>query len=90
MSNIDILYIKILLQKISLFSIDATEERGEIGRMINHSRRVNNISPRLIDMNGTPRLFFIAKRDVAEGEELLYDYGDSSPSAVKAHPWLLD
>ena len=36
-----------------------------------------------------PRLIFVAKRNIEEEEELLFDYGDSSKEAIKEHPWLL-
>ena len=70
------------------FSIDATEDKGQIARMINHSKKALNMIPQLVDIQGSPRVCFFAKRVLAIGEEILYDYGDSSPSAVKAHPWL--
>ena len=35
-----------------------------------------------------PRLILIAKTEVGDGEELLYDYGDRSKESLKAHPWL--
>ena len=56
--------------------------------MINHSKKVFNVTPQLIDFQGTPRVCFITKRAIATGEEIFYDYGHSSSSAIKAHPWL--
>lgn len=58
--------------------------------MINHSRKIPNIIPKLFDISGKPHVCFFTMRDIAEGEELLYDYGDTSATAVKAHPWLLE
>lgn len=58
--------------------------------MINHSRNKAhcNINPQLKVINKMPKICFFAKRSISVGEELLYDYGDRSPSSIKAYPWL--
>ena len=58
--------------------------------MINHSKKTPNIIPRLVNVHGTPHVFFYTKMPIAAEEELLYDYGDHSSSAKKAHPWLAE
>ena len=35
-----------------------------------------------------PRLVFYAKRDIAAGEQLFFDYGDRDAKHLKDHPWL--
>ena len=40
-------------------------------------------------LGNTPRLILVAKHDIEEETELLYDYGDRSKQSVKDHPWLL-
>ena len=35
-----------------------------------------------------PYLCLISARDIREGEELQYDYGERSQKVVKMHPWL--
>jgi histone-lysine N-methyltransferase SETD8 len=47
-----------------------------------------NLQTKTVMFKGTPRLILIAKREVAAGEELLYDYGDRSKQSLEAHPWL--
>ncbi|CDJ31562.1 SET domain-containing protein, putative [Eimeria mitis] len=74
-------------------SIDATEERIEFGpaRLINHSRKNPNLKPKAEAVDGDAndlRLFFVALRDIHEGEELLVDYGERDPEALKQNPWL--
>ncbi|OEH78141.1 set domain-containing protein [Cyclospora cayetanensis] len=74
-------------------SIDATEERLEFGpaRLINHSRKNPNLKPKAEALDGDSndlRLFFVALRDIDEGEELLVDYGERDPEALKQNPWL--
>lgn len=69
------------------FSVDATDESGRLGRLINHSRN-GNCHTKLIDIKGRPYLILVASRDVKDGEELLYDYGDRRKSSIAAHPWL--
>lgn len=68
-------------------SVDATKETGRMGRLINHSKS-GNCQTKLHDINGVPHLILVASRDIDEGEELLYDYGDRSKASIAAHPWL--
>ncbi|XP_034457911.1 N-lysine methyltransferase KMT5A-A [Hippoglossus hippoglossus] len=69
------------------YCVDATKESGRMGRLINHSKN-GNCQTKLHDINGVPHLILVASRDVDEGEELLYDYGDRSKASIAAHPWL--
>uniref|UniRef100_A0A674A9K2 [histone H4]-lysine(20) N-methyltransferase n=1 Tax=Salmo trutta TaxID=8032 RepID=A0A674A9K2_SALTR len=69
------------------YCVDATKETGRMGRLINHSKN-GNCQTKLHDINGMPHLILVASRDVDEGEELLYDYGDRSKASIAAHPWL--
>ncbi|KAF3849242.1 hypothetical protein F7725_015739 [Dissostichus mawsoni] len=69
------------------YIVDATKESGRMGRLINHSK-IGNCQTKLHEINGVPHLIFVASRDVDEGEELLYDYGDRSKASIAAHPWL--
>eukprot|EP00741_Cyanophora_paradoxa_P021329 tig00021348_g20588.t1 len=76
------------------------DERGifgppGFGRIINHSRTKPNLCTRALMVPGTgdkpdmPRLFLFAIRDIDEGEELLFDYGDRDGKSVQNNPWLL-
>lgn len=67
--------------------MDATEESGRMGRLINHSRNGNLIT-KVVEVKGAPRLILIAKRDIDVSEELTYDYGDRSRESLRHHPWL--
>jgi len=69
------------------YCVDATIETGRRGRLINHSRNGNLIT-KVVEVKGTPRLIFIAKRDIDINEELTYDYGDRSRESLRHHPWL--
>ena len=69
-------------------SVDATAESPYLGRLLNHSRLDNNCQTKVVDINNRPFLILVASRDIKQGEELLYDYGDRSKDAVEAHPWL--
>ncbi|KAK9173260.1 SET domain protein [Cryptosporidium meleagridis] len=74
------------------YCIDATEERLEFGpgRLINHSRKSPNIITKVLMIENTPRLFFVSKRDIMCGEELLFDYGDNNPISTLHNPWLVN
>ncbi|KAK5852244.1 hypothetical protein PBY51_023729 [Eleginops maclovinus] len=69
------------------YCVDATKESGRMGRLINHSK-IGNCQTKLHEINGVPHLILVASRDIDEGEELLYDYGDRSKASIAAHPWL--
>ncbi|CAH0548989.1 unnamed protein product [Brassicogethes aeneus] len=69
------------------YCIDATAESGKLGRLVNHSR-FGNLATRTIMLGSKPRLVLIAKDDIKEGQEVLYDYGDRSKESLKHHPWL--
>lgn len=71
------------------YCVDATKETGRMGRLINHSKN-GNCQTKLHDIKGVPHLILVASRDIDEGEELLYDYGDRSKASIAAHPWLKD
>ncbi|KAL6616142.1 hypothetical protein ACP70R_038412 [Stipagrostis hirtigluma subsp. patula] len=59
-------------------NIDATKV-GNVARFINHSCDGGNLQPVLVRSSGSllPRLCFFAARDIAEGEELTFSYGDA-------------
>ncbi|KAB7494773.1 Histone-lysine N-methyltransferase pr-set7 [Armadillidium nasatum] len=67
--------------------IDATEESGYLGRLVNHSRN-GNLVTKAVEVQGKPHLILMAKKDLEEGTEILYDYGDRSKQSLEAHPWL--
>ena len=58
--------------------VNATEEDGSMGCLINHSRSFKNIKPVLKVEQGKPIIKFISLRQIAKDEELLYDYSDWS------------
>ncbi|XP_063719128.1 N-lysine methyltransferase KMT5A-B-like [Symsagittifera roscoffensis] len=72
------------------YCIDATKELESFGygRLLNHSRKHPNCRTKAIWVKGEPKLILIANRTINEGEELLYDYGDRSKTAIENHPWL--
>ncbi|KAK9532242.1 hypothetical protein VZT92_009638 [Zoarces viviparus] len=69
------------------YCVDATGETDRMGRLINHSK-TGNCQTKLHDIGGVPHLILVASRDINDGEELLYDYGDRSKASIAAHPWL--
>lgn len=63
-------------------NIDATRI-GNIARFINHSCDGGNLSTTLVRSSGSilPRLCFFASKDIKEGEELAFSYGE-----IRARP----
>jgi len=50
------------------FSMDATEETGRLGRLINHNIAMSNLKLKAVDLgDGTPRVAMYAKRDIEPG-----------------------
>ena len=71
------------------YCIDATHENGRYGRLINHSKSLQNLTPKIIKRpSGELKLYFVAKMNIAANSELYYDYHDNRPSILAAHPWL--
>lgn len=68
----------ILIQNTFHFlSIDATEPDGRLCRLVNDSIKPNCVMKKIVH-NSLPCLHLIALRDIMEGEELRYDYGDKN------------
>ncbi|KAI6230394.1 [Histone H4]-lysine(20) N-methyltransferase [Aphelenchoides fujianensis] len=70
--------------------VDATAESPHKCRLLNHSVARPNLRPRLVEVDHSVRICFFAIRDIGEGEELLFDYGDRSPTNIADNPWLRD
>lgn len=68
-------------------SIDATAESGRLGRLVNHSR-FGNLLTKTVMVKNKPHLILVARNDIPEGQEVLYDYGDRSKESLMHHPWL--
>ena len=69
-------------------SIDATKDDGSFGRLINHSKKAANVTPKVLEVRGIPSLYFEAMQDITSGEEILCDYNDTRKITIKHHPWL--
>jgi hypothetical protein len=74
--NSDISYAFSLSDLYEGFHIDASK-KGNATRYINHtSKKFSNIHASAAYLRGVPYIFFIGKRKISKGEELMYDYGD--------------
>ena len=72
------------------WGVDATEEDGSMGCLINYSKNFKNIKPVLKVEQGKPIIKFILLRQIAKDEELLYDYSDWSQVSKNFFPWLMN
>lgn len=68
--------------------IDATEETGRLGRLLNHSLVDQNCVPKKIIVANQPRVVFLATKKILAGQEILYDYGERRKHTIKQFPWL--
>ena len=59
---------------LSIDSIDATDDDGSLGRLVNDSL-FPNAKMKLIVTYNEPHLCLFAERDINKGEEILYRYG---------------
>ncbi|XP_058981330.1 histone-lysine N-methyltransferase PR-Set7-like [Musca domestica] len=80
-------YMYYFKHKNQQYCIDATEDTGKLGRLVNHSRN-GNLVTKIVVVKQKPHLVLIAKDDIEAGEELCYDYGDRSKESLLHHPWL--
>lgn len=60
--------------------VDAEDEHRSLWtRFVNHASPPNdNVAPKSVheSWDGKPKVWFVAKRDIAPGEEICFDYGD--------------
>ena len=70
------------------FSVDATAESRNLGRLVNHSRLRANLHAEVITVLGGPRIILHAKHNIKAGTELLLDYGDRNKDSLEQYPWL--
>ncbi|KNA01880.1 hypothetical protein PVNG_02956 [Plasmodium vivax North Korean] len=84
------------------YCIDGTEENIDaainskdkkyflrsFARLVNHSKKNSNLIPKVLTVASLPRLFFVAARNIKEGEELLIDYGERDREIIKNNEWL--
>lgn len=62
----------------SHFSIDASKEDGSLGRLVNDDYKSPNCKIKKIGVGGKPHLCLFSIKDIASGEEITYNYGDSN------------
>ncbi|XP_046367755.2 N-lysine methyltransferase KMT5A-like [Haliotis rufescens] len=66
-----------IIHRSTRFWVDASDEDGSYGRLINDEWRIPNIRSRTIFVDGEPHVSFFALRSIIAGEEIHYDYGGS-------------
>ncbi len=59
------------------FSVDAAQDDGSLGRLVNDDHINPNSRMKTISVDGKPHLCLFATRSIYPGEEITYDYGDS-------------
>lgn len=71
-------------------SIDATSKvyAERKGRYANHSKKNANVATRSILVDNTPRLYFMALKDIVQGDEIMYDYNEQDRISLKVNAWL--
>ena len=72
------------------YAIDAQSENNTYGRLINHSKKKNNVKPVVFVYKKVPKIVLVAKRNIEKDEEILFDYGENDKQIIKANPWLND
>ena len=64
--------------------VDAAEDDGSLGRLINHSRLHPNIKPTIwVDSENKLRVLMKTTEAIAPGRELLFDYGSGYTEKVE-------
>lgn len=62
-------------------SIDASKENKTLGRIVNDDHINPNCEMKKVEYEGTPHLCLFALKEIALGEEITFNYGNSS------YPW---
>ncbi|XP_041864344.1 N-lysine methyltransferase KMT5A-A-like isoform X2 [Melanotaenia boesemani] len=57
--------------------VDAAKEDGSLGRLVNDDDKNPNSKMKVIRVDGRPHLCLFALKNIAVGEEITYNYGDS-------------
>ena len=70
------------------FSLDATNDDGRSGHLINHSKLARNLVPNVMEASDGPHIVFVAAKNILANQEVLYDYGERNPQIIQNHPWL--
>ena len=68
--------------------MDATQEDGSFGRLINHDKLDSNLLMKVMVVAGTPQIVFFASKDICAGSELVYDYGERRKEVLEGLQWL--
>ena len=71
------------------YCIDATQDDGSIGRLINHPFTADGVNCvcKIIETQ-PPKLYIIADRYIEPGEQIAYEYGDNRKKQKVAFPFL--
>lgn len=69
--------------------VDATEDNGLLGRLVNHSARHDNVKPQRRIINGKLHILLIAKVDISAGKEVTFNYGDKNSTLPDCVPGCL-
>ena len=70
------------------WAVDATEDDGSYGRLINHSALDPNVVMKTFVSDNAPVIIFMALKDIPVGQEIQYVYGESRKDVWKQNPWL--
>ncbi|MEQ2260013.1 hypothetical protein XENORESO_019744 [Xenotaenia resolanae] len=60
-----------------LWCVDAAKEDGSLGRLVNDDDISPNAKMKYLTVQGKPHLCLFATREINQGEEITYNYGDS-------------
>jgi SET domain-containing protein len=58
------------------YSVDATSPSRRSGKYCNHSRKNPNARMRTTLVDGLPRVYIEALKNIKKGEQVFYDYGE--------------
>eukprot|EP00965_Chrysotila_dentata_P256529 6212570-Pleurochrysis_carterae.AAC.4 len=70
----------------NLYIDGADPKKSNLARYMNHARKDPNVQQRKQRYGPNPAMHFYARRDIAAGEELTFDYGDEYWEALKQTP----
>ena len=78
-------YILFFRHNSKKLAIDATEDDGSYGRLINHSSRAPNVGMKIFVVEQRPTIVFVALREIKVGQEIQYDYGEKRKDILESN-----
>jgi hypothetical protein len=70
------------------FRLDATKDDNRLGRLLNHSRHNPNAEGKVIEVDGKPRVYFVALKQILFNSFIEFEYGERRKDVLRELVWM--